>query len=237
MRIKSNDWLLTVPIAHRGLWGNEIQENSIPAFINAAQNGFAIETDLYSTLDGEIVCFHDQNLLRLTGVNKNIYELALKEIKTLSINGGKEKIPTLKEVLSAVDGKTPLLIEFKDQPNKNYVDSAVKILKNYSGKFAVQSFNPFILKKIKKLAPDFLRGILSSNIPDVKSKIKHFVVKKMPFNFLCKPDFISYEYSGLPLKKSVKKNRPVLAWTVESKEIQNKIKTYCDNIIFEKFIP
>lgn len=237
MRIKSNDWLLTVPIAHRGLWGNEIQENSIPAFINAAQNGFAIETDLYSTLDGEIVCFHDQNLLRLTGVNKNIYELTLKEIKTLSINGGKEKIPTLKEVLSAVDGKTPLLIEFKDQPNKNYVDSAVKILKNYSGKFAVQSFNPFILKKIKKLAPDFLRGILSSNIPDVKSKIKHFVVKKMPFNFLCKPDFISYEYSGLPLKKSVKKNRPVLAWTVESKEIQNKIKTYCDNIIFEKFIP
>lgn len=237
MRIQSDNWLLTVPVAHRGLWGNEIPENSIPAFMNAAKNGFAIETDLYSTLDGEIVCFHDQSLFRMTGNKNNVYQLTLKEIQSLYLHGGAEKIPTLKEVLTSVNGKTPLLLEFKDQPNKNYVNSAVDILKSYNGEFAVQSFNPFILNKIKKLAPEFLRGILSSNTPDVESKIKFLVVKNMPFNFLCKPDFISYDFKGLPLKNSVKKNRPVLAWTITNQHDYDKIKNRCDNVIFENFIP
>ena len=31
MRIDKNNWLIAKPIAHRGLWGGEIIENSIPA--------------------------------------------------------------------------------------------------------------------------------------------------------------------------------------------------------------
>jgi glycerophosphoryl diester phosphodiesterase len=237
MILNLDSWLLSKPIAHRGLWGEDMAENSIPAFIRAGEKGFAIETDIYSTLDGEIVCVHDKNLLRLTGLDKNVCDLTLKEVKALYLNNGKDKIPTLKEVLSVCMGKAPLLIEFKNQPDNSYVKRAVEILKDYKGEFAVQSFNPFILRTIKKLAPEFLRGILSSKTPGTENKLEKFVVKRMPFNFLCKPQFISFEYNGLPLKNRLRKKYPVLAWTVTDKNILKEISPYCDNIIFENFIP
>ena len=86
---------------------------------------------------------------KITVLHGFIYDKTLEELKALSLNGTAEKIPTLKEVLTVCENKTPLLIEFKDQPDKTYVSRAVNILKNYKGEFAVQTFNPFILNQIK----------------------------------------------------------------------------------------
>ena len=63
------------------------------------------------------------------------------------------------------------------------------------------------------------------------------LIKDRTFNFLIKPDFISYKYTALPLKKRKIKNKKVLAWTITSQEIFGRIKPYIDNIIFENFIP
>ena len=234
MRISKNHWLNTVFIAHRGLWDNDTPENSIIAYKKAIDNGYAIEIDLYETTDKEIVCFHDKNLKRLTGLDKNVFDLSLSKLKELSIGKG-QKIPTLKEVLTLCENKTPLLIELKNQPSKTFVNSVINILKDYKGEFAVQSFNPLYIKKIKKLAPEFLRGILSSKVPDTKSKLERFIVKRMPLNFLAKPDFISYEHIGLPLKKN--KGLPVISWTITSQSEYEKAKPFVNNIIFENFIP
>ena len=35
-----------VPIAHRGLWNKDVAENSLSAYKNAVEHGFAIEIDL-----------------------------------------------------------------------------------------------------------------------------------------------------------------------------------------------
>ncbi len=234
MRISKNHWLNTVFIAHRGLWDSDAPENSIIAYKKAIDNGYAIEIDLYETTDKEIVCFHDKNLKRLTGLDKNVFDLSLSKLKELSIGKG-QKIPTLKEVLTLCENKTPLLIELKNQPSKTFVNSVINILKDYKGEFAVQSFNPLYIKKIKKLAPEFLRGILASKVPDTKSKLERFIVKRMPLNFLAKPDFISYEHIGLPLKKN--KGLPVISWTITSQSEYEKAKPYVNNIIFENFIP
>ena len=59
----------------------------------------------------------------------------------------------------------------------------------------------------------------------------------MPLNFLIKPDFVSYNYKGLPLKKRKTKHKTVLAWTVTSNKIAHTVNDFCDNIIFENFIP
>lgn len=235
MRIPENHFLLNTFIAHRGLWNQTFAENSILAYKNAIENGYAIEIDLFETKDKQIVCVHDANLSRLTGVNKFVWELTLKEIKELNILGTNQKIPTLLETLELCKNKAPLLIELKNQPSKTFVVSVVDILKDYNGEFAVQSFNPIYLSKIKRLAPNFLRGVLASNTPDTDKKLERFVVKRMPFNFLCKPHFISYEHTGLPLKN--KKCLPVIAWTVKAQEEYEKIKPYANNIIFENFIP
>ena len=63
------------------------------------------------------------------------------------------------------------------------------------------------------------------------------VVKNMLLNPVIKPDFISYSFEDLPLKKSKVKNIPVITWTVTNKETAKAVKPYAKNIIFEKFIP
>ncbi|MBQ7236875.1 MAG: hypothetical protein IJX03_06980, partial [Clostridia bacterium] len=160
------------------------------------------------------------------------------ELNQLRLKESEEKIPTLDEVLSLVNGRVPLLIEFKNQPDKSFVEKAVERLKRYDGEFAVQSFNPMIIKKIKKLAPEFIRGILATKYHCKKEKASYrYILKNMPFNFLIKPDFISYSYEDLSLKKSKTKNIPVITWTIINQETADKIKPYAKNIIFEKFKP
>ena len=238
MRIDNNSWLLTSPIAHRGLWGGRIIENSLPAYQNAINSGYPIEIDIYQSNDGELFSFHDKTLKRMTGADGFIFEKTSKELKELRLSNSTETIPTLKEVLSLVDGKVPLLIEFKDQPDKTFVKNAVDILKNYKGEFAVQSFNPLIIKEIKKLAPSFIRGVLTTSThAKEESKTVQFVLKHMPFNFLIKPDFISCAYEDLEFVKRKSKRTPVIAWTITSKEIQNNLPPFVKNIIFENYIP
>lgn len=238
MRIKKDCWLITKPIAHRGLWGDDIIENSISAYKNACDKGYPIEIDVYLTRDQKIVSFHDSNLKRMTGVDALITDKTLSELKELSLLGSNQKIPTLEEVLEVCEGKSPLLIEIKNQKN-GYActEELVKLLKTYKGEFAIQSFNPFYIKKVKKLAPEFIRGILGTNKKESDKWIENFAIKRMPFNFIIKPDFISYKYTALPLKKRKVKNKVVLAWTVTDQNAYDSIKPHADNIIFENFIP
>lgn len=240
MRADKNSKIFSHPIAHRGLWGGEILENSISAYKNAVSKGFPIEIDLYSSVDGVLYCFHDSTLDRMTGKQGYIYEKDSTTLNSITLINSNEKIPTFDDVLEIVDGKVPLLIEIKNQPDKTIVEKVVNRLKNYSGEFAVQSFNPLYIKKIKKLAPEFIRGILSTTDKDdlkTQSFLERKVISKMLLNFLIKPDFISCKYTDFPLKKRKTKNKLVLCWTVTSKEIYEKVKPFANNIIFENFMP
>jgi glycerophosphoryl diester phosphodiesterase len=237
-RLSSGHWLLSKPIAHRGLWGNGIIENSLTAYDNAAKNGYPIEIDLYMTKDNRLVCFHDVTLDRMTGEKGYIFDKTLDELNALSLNGTNEKIPTFEQVLSLCENKTPLLIELKDQPNKNLIPAVIERLKKYKGEFAIQSFNPLYINKVKKHAPEFIRGILAT---ECHAKEKNFFIryllKHMNLNFLIKPDFISYSFTGLPLPKRKIRNKKIICWTIENQTDYNKIKPYAQNIIFENFIP
>ena len=238
MRFDNNFWLFTKPIAHRGLWSNEIVENSLSAYEKALEHGYTIEIDLYSSTDGVIFSFHDDNLKRMTGESGFIYEKSASELSALRLNGTNEKIPTFEEVLTLVNGKVPLLIELKNQPDKNYVDKVIERLKSYKGEFAIQSFNPKYIKRVKELAPEFCRGILATKTHGKHLPfIQRFVVKNMSFNRPIKPDFISYSFEDLPLKKRKTKDIPVIAWTITNTQDYQKIKPFAKNIIFEKFIP
>ena len=238
MALSNDFWLFARPIAHRGLWGGEIIENSLTAYKAAMDNGYPIEIDLFLTRDNEIVCFHDDNLYRMTGKNSKIYHNTLAKLKSLSLKGTAERIPTLQEVLSLIGGKVPLLIEIKDQPNDFIVDKTVEILKNYGGEFAVQSFNPFYIKRVKRLAPDFVCGILGTHAKKrERGRITNFVLKHLCFNFMIKPDFISYNKKGLKFVKRKAAKTPVIVWTILNEKERLSLPPFVKNIIFENFIP
>ena len=101
------EWLTSTKFAHRGLYSDDgmIPENSLEAFDKAIENNYGIELDVSFTKDKKTVVFHDDNLLRMTGLNKKISDCTLEEIESLYLNGTDYKIPTFNEVLDLVDGK------------------------------------------------------------------------------------------------------------------------------------
>ena len=238
MRVNKDHWLYTMPVAHRGLWGGDVAENSATAYKNAAEKGYPIEIDLYQSKDGVLYSFHDGVLKRMTGQEGYICDKTSEEIDAYVLTGTEnERIPRFTEVLEIAEGKSPLLIELKDSHTPGFIENVVNLLKNYKGEFAIQSFDPRHLLEVKKLAPEYLRGILATEAVKGRKLHERLVLKYMIMNNKVKPDFISYNYTGLPLPKKKHKDIPVLAWTVTSEETEKSLKGKADNIIFELFTP
>lgn len=233
------NFLLDKYIAHRGLHNKETPENTIGAFNNAILKGYAIELDVQLLKDGTVVVIHDNKLSRLCNENKYISNCNYEDIKDLKILNSEYSIPTLKEVLEFVDGKTPLLIEIKNTLKVGELESKTyELLKNYKGEYAIQSFNPFSLEWFKINAPNVLRGQLSSYFKGENlSLFKKILLKKLKLNKISSPNFISYNTENLPNKYVKRTNLPILAWTVRSQEEYLRVIKYCDNIIFENFEP
>ena len=97
-----------IAIAHRGD-PKGARENTLPAFAAAVALGAdMLELDLRRTRDDEIVVLHDQTLDRLWGVHGSVGDLDLAAVQ--GVGDGDMRIPTLREVLSAV--QVPLMVDF-----------------------------------------------------------------------------------------------------------------------------
>ena len=151
--------------AHRGLHDKPtVPENSLAAFERAVLSGYGIELDIHLMSDGKLAVIHDSSLKRTAGADVNIEDLTANELVKYYLEGTAEQIPTLKQVLSLVDGKVPLLIELKAQNNvKKLCAAATKELERYNGLWCMESFDPRCVLWFKKNRPDIIRGQLSQN--------------------------------------------------------------------------
>jgi glycerophosphoryl diester phosphodiesterase len=232
-------WLLKTPIAHRGLHNNkDVPENSLLSIERSVEHNFPIEIDVQMTADGKIIVFHDDDLLRLCGVNKSVTAASYNEIKTLHLLNTTEKIPLLTEALELLNSRQPILIEIKNSRLNGTMEKAIwDILSNYKGKYAIQSFNPLTLQWFKKRAPHILRGQLSSGFKEDNLRFyQRKPLEYMIFNFLSAPHFIAYDVSCLPFKPLEgyrKRGIPVITWTVKTNGDLLKAQKYADNYIFE----
>ena len=237
--VQKSNWYCKYKIAHRGLHNQEYPENSLGAFENACNLGFAIELDVHTLADGTVVVFHDQNTLRMCGIDRDIGQLTKEDLPKFKLLKSKYTIPLLNQVLDLVNGRVPVMIELKPSSRKEKLEQKTyDIIKNYKGEIAVKSFNPFSIIWFKKHANHIPRGLLSSffehdNLPWIYKTI----LKKLLFFRICKPDFISYNVKNIPNKYVKSKKVPVITWTVTSKDLENKIKKYVDSIVFEGYIP
>jgi len=102
-------------IAHRGgVVDDTLSENSLKGLDEAVRRGYThIEIDANVTRDGHVVCFHDKNLLRETGIDKNISDLTLEEIKQIRLLRDNEQIPTFEEYCIRAKGRINLMIDIK----------------------------------------------------------------------------------------------------------------------------
>ena len=236
---RKTDFLTKNLIAHRGYHDIEkgIPENSMKAFAEAIKNNYIIELDVHLLKDSEVIVFHDDNLKRMTGLDKKIKECTYEEIAEIKLKETEEKIPLLKNVLNLVDGKVPIIIELKTDLRCGKLEKEViKILEKYNGEYAIKSFNSLAVNYFRKHSPSTIRGQLASDFKNDKMFIvRKLFLKHMLFNFISKPDFISYDIRALPNKKiaKIREKQLVLGWTARSGEDMEKAKKYCDNVIFE----
>lgn len=106
--------------AHRGKHGGNIVENTLPAFEAAIHAGAdIIEADISRLKDGSFVLFHNQNLKRLTGINKDISQCTLEQIQKLPLynsigNISGAKIPTLQEFLAVMKNRVMINLDKAD---------------------------------------------------------------------------------------------------------------------------
>ena len=234
--------------AHRGLHGEcggGAAENSISAFARAVEAGYGIELDIRLSADGEVVAFHDDDLLRMTGVDKKVSELTAAELAELSLLGTGDGVPTFREVLSLVDGKAPLLVELKEMGSDlTLARRAAELLREYSGSYVIESFNPLTLGEIKRILPGAERGfLLDKHTANPKYRTTKFrIVERCLLNFIARPTFLSVEKKRIglmpvPLLRALFRV-PTIAWTVTSEEEEGLARRQgFDGVIFEQYIP
>ncbi|NIP38269.1 MAG: glycerophosphodiester phosphodiesterase [Candidatus Dadabacteria bacterium] len=124
--IRKNDQVLI--IAHRGGPGLN-PENTLTAFKHAEHLGAdAIELDIHTSKDGQIVIMHDDTIDRTTNGSGSVRDFTLSELKGFDAgynwtnDGGKSfpfrgkgiKIPTLSEVMSEIND-AGIIIEIKQE--------------------------------------------------------------------------------------------------------------------------
>ena len=154
---------LKTDYAHRGLWSEDIAENTMPAFMAADRAGYGIELDIQLSADGEIIVFHDDNLERLCGRPEKVSDLTASELSWVGITGSCDRIPMFSDVLSRVGKDTPLLIELKGY-DISLCEKAAALLDEYDGYFCIESFNPLLLNWFRKNRPRYVRGQLTTNL-------------------------------------------------------------------------
>ena len=229
---------MPVPYAHRGLHGGKIPENSLAAFRAATEAGYGIELDVQLSKDGEVVVFHDESLLRVTGCDASLYSKTSSELSELALCDTEEKIPTLREVLSLVDGRVPILVEIKsDHAVFDVCRKTAEILDGYTGAYMIESFHPLAVNWFRKNRPLVVRGQLSARLFEMgKRTPSMFLVQNLLLNFLARPDFVAFDYRhknrySFALCRFF--HRPyTVAWTVKTVEALKASRKF-DGIIFE----
>ena len=148
------DWLTARPIAHRGLHGPGAVENTPTAFNAAIAAGYAIETDLQITADGEAVVHHDAKLGRLTEGSGALAAMTVADLRRIAFKETADRIITLGELLDLVAGRATLAIELKSLSDGDVrlPRRAAAVLTGYGGPAALMSFDPFQVAVVRELS-------------------------------------------------------------------------------------
>ncbi len=159
------NWKIFKPplvIAHRGdRQGGP--ENTLAAIESAIRLGVdGVEVDLRATHDGEVVLFHDDDLMRLTGQRGRMEEMTAERVRGIRVGG--EKVPTLRDLLNLAGGRILLNLELKNyNPFRSILERNVaKILASFGrlDSILLSSFQPVCLWRMRQKLPQAARGCL-----------------------------------------------------------------------------
>ncbi len=232
-----NEWIKQRPVAHRGLHdlAKGRQENSLSAAKAAIEHGYAIEVDLHPSRDGVPMIFHDNTLDRMTREKGPFRQRGASELTGIALGGSNDTIPTLEALLRLVDGRVGLVLELKGIAGEDhgFVAAVLNKLDSYAGPVAIMSFNHWLLGDARALGTSLPVGLTA------EGGEKLFAVHEQAIADFA-PDFISYGISDLPnafVAGYRETGRPVITWTIRTREQAEFSALHADQITFEGFLP
>lgn len=203
-------------IAHRG-GGDTYPEHTMEAYEAAVANGAkAIEVSTLLTADGLLVCNHDIDTLRTTGIAGNIVDKTYSTVKNtnkvdvsslLGPNWPKVEIPLLKNVLDRWLGKVVIFLEAKTTATIPVLQAYLEA--NYPG------YEPYIVWKTHYSASSSIAWAVSQNI-----KVWAYIDTGTTSGQMDTID-ASVNYWGVPvgaadskITEVVTRGKPVVVWAV-----------------------
>jgi len=239
------------PIAHRGLHkiGAGIIENTEAAFAAAMARGYGIECDLQPAKGGEPMVFHDATLGRLTERGDAVSSLSPAELRNVTFKAAKAHIQSFGEFLDQIDGRVPLIVEIKSdtRPEPEIFEKRIaEIARAYKGPIALKSFDPYIVIRLKRLAREIPRGIVSGGWhgpgwhEETYSASERFALRHLLLAPRARIDFVSFDIKAMPSPAPLfwkRLGRPLFCWTVRTPEDRARAERWADAMIFEGFEP
>jgi glycerophosphoryl diester phosphodiesterase len=131
------------------------------------QHADGVEVDIRLTADKKIICHHDKNALRTSGIDRLIREMTLEEVALLECGSwfGEawqgEKVPELTKILSILPKGKEIFIEVKT--NEVIVPYLVEDIYHQNtdiDKITIITFFPEVIRRIKKYNPELKCNLL-----------------------------------------------------------------------------
>ncbi len=246
----SLDWLTARPVAHRGLHdaAKGVIENTAGAFRSSIDGGYAIETDVQISTDGEAMVHHDDALGRLTEGEGRLDSFSASALKRVPFRGSAEHMMTLGELCDLVAGRVAMVVELKGRfdGDDRLAARVADVLSNYAGPAAAMSFDLRQVMQLRQKAPALARGMTAAEyrrnsyrdlLPDGARRGLGYVRAGLA----ARPQFLAYAVTALPGALPFFMRRimcmPVLTWTVRTEAERQVAARYADQMIFEGFRP
>ncbi len=170
--------------AHRGLHGDTVPENTLPALAAATALGASeIEFDLWWTRDNVPVVIHDIDLERLAGAGGRVIDMTLDELRRVDMgakyDGAFRGLPiaTFEEAMDKLACHATINLHLKDEGvawDEDRLASVIRCIDAHDARRHIYFMNslPAIHGQLQRLAPDIPRcmgngGHKSCDRPDL----------------------------------------------------------------------
>lgn len=155
-------------VAHRGAPIADAPENTRAAFQRAVELGAdAVELDVRLTRDHVPVVYHYFYLDEVTTGSGPIFQQTAQELQGVRVvgpdrRGGGHAIPTLEDVLREFGGRIRVDIELKgpEPEAAEIVGNVLGRFRNLWPTFEVTSFEPSLLRDVRRLCPGIVTALL-----------------------------------------------------------------------------
>lgn len=209
----------SVIISHRGVDDKNGVQNTLQSLRKTAkEKPDYVEIDVHETKDKKFIVIHDENLLKLTGVNKAPNDLTLRQLEKLTAkeDGYHAKLVSFDQYLEEAKRlHQKLLIEIKTTAK-----DSKKMLQRFN-----QKYGKTILKNAYQVQSLDYRVVEGLHL--INPRLVVFYIQ--PYNFTYPQSVASgysMEYSTLNsdfIWQAHLQDRPVYAWTVNDEKLMKKM--------------